>query len=76
MNTGIIMIGLAFVLFSVALMVSPSDAARPDTICSPCCGTDVFTGNECREKIISGTEGSVDKSALPVTVATYRIPVP
>ena len=42
MNTGIIIIGLALVLFSVALMVSPSDAARPDMTCSHGCGSSVF----------------------------------
>jgi hypothetical protein len=76
MNTGIIMIGLAFVMFSVALMVSPSDASLPDTSCSPCCGSGVFTGDDCSVQIISGTEGSVEKSTTPVTFATDRLPVP
>ncbi|MDD1690400.1 MAG: hypothetical protein LUQ66_07045 [Methanoregula sp.] len=75
MNTGIIMIGLAFVMLSVALMVSPSDAARPDTYCSPCCGSGVFTGDDCSVQIISGTEGIVEKSTTPVTFATDRLPV-
>ena len=76
MNTGIIMIGLAFVMFSVALMVSPSDAARPDTSCSTCCGNSVFQGDDCSVQIISGTEGMVDKSTTPVTFAPDRSPVP
>ncbi len=42
MNTGIVMIGLALVLLSVALMVTPSDAARPDITCSHGCGSSVF----------------------------------
>jgi len=76
MNTGIIMIGLAFVMFSVALMVSPSDAARPDTYCSPCCGCGVFSGDDCSVQIVSGTEGIIDKSITPETFATDRLPVP
>jgi len=42
MNTGIIMIGLALILLSVALMVSPSAAACPDAACSHGCGSAVF----------------------------------
>jgi len=42
MNTGIVMIGLALVLLSVALIVSPSDAAGQDTACSHGSGSPVF----------------------------------
>jgi|WetSurMetagenome_2_1015567.scaffolds.fasta_scaffold436015_1 hypothetical protein len=46
MNTGIVMIGLALILLSVALMVSPSDAAVPGTSCNPGCGCPAFTGED------------------------------
>lgn len=36
MNTGKILIGLSLIMVSVAMMISPSNAAEPGAACVPC----------------------------------------
>lgn len=43
MNTGIVMIGLALVLLSAAMLVTPSTAIVTTTGVSECCGNNGFT---------------------------------
>jgi len=63
MNSGIILIGLALVLLSAAMVVSPSSAASPDTACSPGCGYAVFSVNNGMEQDSNGWGGIVGESA-------------
>ncbi|MDD1694302.1 MAG: hypothetical protein LUQ71_06215 [Methanoregula sp.] len=76
MNTSIIMIGLAFVLFSVALMVSPSDASGPDTTCSTGCWSIVFFGENRMEQGAPGTGGIIAGSLVPFTAPAGLSSVP
>jgi hypothetical protein len=70
MNTGIIMIGLALVLFSVALMVSPSDAASQDTACSHGCGGPVFVPDHSPGQGCQSTAGDFGATCIPGTILT------
>ena len=76
MNSGKIIIGLSLVMFSVAMMVSPSDGACTDT---PGCGSCGYlgdsgnpgTGQECW---YPGSHGEV--SLIPVIRMMMTAPVP
>ncbi len=70
MNTGIIMIGLALILFSVALMVSPSDAAGQDTACSHGCGSPVFVPGQSPGLGCRSTAGDSGATCIPGTILT------
>ena len=76
MNTGKIMIGLALVLLSAAMVVSPSNAAVPGTSCSPGCGCAVFSGSDGTVQGGDAMEGIVGESAPVFTAATDPVPAP
>ncbi|MGA2122312.1 MAG: hypothetical protein ABSG49_09775 [Methanoregula sp.] len=76
MNTGIIMIGLALILFSVALMVSPSAAASPDTACSLGCGSTIFLPNHSVEQGCQSAGGDCGISCIPEKIVTGSVSLP
>ena len=75
MNTGIIMIGLALILFSVALMVSPSAAAGPDT-CSPGCGSAVFIQDQNGGQVYQSAGGDSGETCIPEKTVTGSASLP
>ncbi len=75
MNTGKIIIGLALIMFSVALMVSPSNAACPDSPGSGSCGDQGATGNQEQDHARGICQGAVQMSATPADL-TVMVPVP
>lgn len=76
MNSGKILIGLALVLLSAAMVVSPSAAAGPDTPCGPGCGSVVFSGSNGMEQDAPGMGGIVGESLSAFTAATGPVPAP
>jgi hypothetical protein len=76
MNTGIIMIGLAFILFSVALMVSPSAAAGPDTACRPGCGSAIFIQHQNVEQGYQSAGGDSGETCIPEKTVTGSASLP
>ncbi|MDD4137274.1 MAG: hypothetical protein PHT99_05185 [Methanoregula sp.] len=76
MNSGIIMIGLALVLLSAAMVVSPSGAASPDTSCSPGCGSVIFSGSSGVGQDSEGIEGIGGESVPAFTAATGPVSAP
>jgi hypothetical protein len=70
MNTGIVMIGLALILFSVALMVSPSDAPVPGTPSNPGCGCPFV-----QDTGLAGPyAGGVNAESFPAGTSTVSAP--
>jgi hypothetical protein len=76
MNTGIIMIGLALILFSVALMVSPSAAASPDTACSLGCGSTIFLPDHSVEQGCQSVGGDSGVSCIHEKTVTGSVSLP
>jgi len=76
MNTGKIMIGLVLVLLSAAMVVSPSNAAGPDTSCSPGCGCVVFSGSNGMVHGGDGLEGLIGETTPVFTAATDPVSAP
>jgi hypothetical protein len=75
MNTGIIMIGLALILFSVALMVSPSAAAGLDP-CSPGCGSAIFIQDQNGEQGYQSAGGDCGETCIPEKTMTGSASLP
>jgi len=73
MNTGIILIGLAFVMLSVGLMVSPATAALSDNACSHGCGSMVLFKDDSTDAIQAGV---LIASALPRSSKTGQLSAP
>ena len=76
MNSGIIMIGLALVLLSAAMVVSPTGAASPDTSCSPGCGSALFSGSSGMEQDNGSMEGIGGESTPAFTAAAGPVSAP
>ncbi|HEX3001276.1 MAG TPA: hypothetical protein VHN82_02745 [Methanoregula sp.] len=73
MNTGIVMIGLALVMISAGLLVSPSHAAGPDSSCIPGCGIAFFAEDPLGGGLDAGVGG--ERAVYPFSPA-LREPVP
>ena len=73
MNTGIILIGLAFVMLSVGLMVSPASAALSDNACSPGCGSTIPVKDISTDP---ADDGILKGSALPCILKTGPLSAP
>jgi hypothetical protein len=76
MNTGIIMIGIALILLSAAMVVSPADAAGPGTASSPSYGSALFSGSNGTGQDADGTGGLVGEPAPAFTAAIGQVSIP
>jgi hypothetical protein len=76
MNTGIVMIGLALVMISAGLLVSPSHAAGPDNSCSPDSGIALFSEETLMDDHDAGTGMAGEGSGYRYSSAPGQVPVP